>query len=69
MVDRTLLISRYLSLQTTAAKLGIRGTAHVTRDMSDAEIVRLGVALTAQVERAKVASGRSRKVTANAKAS
>jgi len=52
-MNRAQLVAFYLALQREAEALGLRGTAHVTRDMSDEEIVRLGRLLRSAIEHAK----------------
>lgn len=52
-MQRQDLVRRYLALQDEARAFGLTGTAHITRDMSDAEIVRLGKMLAQQVAEVK----------------
>lgn len=52
-MDRSSLVRRYLELQAEAARLGIYGTPHLTRDMTNEEIVRRGLALAKGVSKAK----------------
>lgn len=58
-MQRQELVRRYLALQDEALALGLTGTAHITRDMSDAEIVRLGKVLAQQVAEARANSGKA----------
>ena len=57
-MNRQELVRRYLALQDEARRLWLT-SAHITSDMSDAEIVRLGKALAQQVEKAKANSGKA----------
>jgi len=52
-MNRAQLVAFYIALQREAEALGLRGTAHVTRDMSDEEIVRLGRLLRQAIQHAK----------------
>jgi hypothetical protein len=52
-MNRASLVAFYIALQREAELLGLRGTAHVTRSMSDEEIVRLGRLLRSAIEHAK----------------
>jgi hypothetical protein len=52
-MERPRLVEFYLALQREAEALGLRGTAHVTRSMSDEEIVRLGRLLRQSIQHAK----------------
>lgn len=55
-VNRDAMVRRYLELQSEARKLlpGSR-TPHITKDMSDQEIIRLGKWLAETVNKAKLA--------------
>jgi len=52
-MNRAQLVAFYIALQREAEALGLRGTAHVTRHISDEEIVRLGRLLRSEIEHAK----------------
>jgi hypothetical protein len=52
-MERHHLVAFYIALQREAELLGVRGTAHVTRSMSDEEIVRLGRLLRQAIQHAK----------------
>jgi len=52
-MNRAKLVAFYIALQREAEALGLRGTAHVTRHISDEEIVRLGRLLRSEIEHAK----------------
>lgn len=52
-MNRAQLVKRYLELQDEGARMGIYGMPHITRDMTDDEMIRRGMMLAERIKRTK----------------